>query len=84
MKIDPVSWPINAPYEFVIKNKNDLKNLKVPDPVDPARFEEMRKVVEINKGRIALSVAMEGPMTRAWYLMGLIESCGIYIIILYY
>jgi uroporphyrinogen decarboxylase len=69
-KIDSAAWPINAPVEFIIEDESDLKELKAPDPNLSERYEEMIKVVEMNRGRIALGGVVEGPMTRAWYLHG--------------
>jgi len=69
-KIDPAAWPINAPIEFIIKDNEDLKRLKAPDPNRSERFEEIIEVVKMNRDRISLHGVVEGPMTRAWYLHG--------------
>jgi uroporphyrinogen decarboxylase len=70
-RIDPVSWPLNAPIEpYIIKDESDLKNFKPLDPHRPERYEEMQKVVEMNNGRIALGGVVNAPLTQAWYLHG--------------
>ena len=70
MKKDPASWPIDAPYEFIIKDRNDLKSLNRPDPNSTERYEEQTEVVRLNKGRAALGGVVEGPLVKAWVYHG--------------
>lgn len=72
-KIEPVSWPINAPVEYVIRDKKDLKKYKPPDPNIAERYEEMSKVIEmnnLNNDSIALGGGVFGSLSTAWLLQG--------------
>jgi uroporphyrinogen decarboxylase len=69
-KISPVSFPVDVPVEFIVKNKSDLKKIKPPDPNRPERYEEMAKVLEMNKNRLAVAGFAAGPLIHTWFLHG--------------
>lgn len=69
VKKDPASWPVDFTVQFVIENEDDLKQLKVPDPDRPERYEEIVEIIELNRDRIAIGGGVLGPVTQSWMLM---------------
>jgi uroporphyrinogen decarboxylase len=70
-QMGPAAWPINAPIPpFVLNEPGDLKTCPNPDPDLPERYEDMKKAVEMNRGRVALGGVVNGPLTMAWYNSG--------------
>ena len=48
------SWPIDAPVDFPIKDRSDLKVYRPPDPDLPERLEEIRLAQELAQGEVAI------------------------------
>lgn len=69
-QITDSSWPVNAPIDYPIKNIEDLRKYNPPDPNKNERYEEMSKVIEMNRKRIALGGLLVGPFSTAWLLQG--------------
>jgi len=61
------------PFEFPIKNEEDLKNYKSPDPHKSYRLDLLKEVVEKYKGEKAIVFCLETVFTYAWALVGLEE-----------
>ena len=64
------SWPLDAPVDFPIKTRADLKSYRVPDPSLPGRDAEIRAAREMGNDEIALLGGVSGPLTTIWNLMG--------------
>lgn len=69
-KKDDTSWPIDAPIEYPIKNRDDLKNYIAPDPYANGRIDDVKYGVELANNEIAVIGGISGPLTTAWFLMG--------------
>jgi len=69
-KIESVSWPDDAPIEFPVSSRGDLRRLTVPDLTIPDRDRDIREAMEVGGGRIAILGGVRGPFSQAWYLMG--------------
>ncbi|UCE07786.1 MAG: hypothetical protein JSW07_07070 [bacterium] len=69
------SWPIDAPVDYPIKNRGDLKNYPVPDPTLPGRDSEIKAAVEMDNDDIAILGGVNGPLTTAWLLVGYENIC---------
>jgi len=69
------SWPIDAPVDYPIKNRGDLKNYRVPDPTLAGRDSEIKAAVEMDNDDIAILGGVGGPLTTAWLLMGYENIC---------
>jgi uroporphyrinogen decarboxylase len=69
-QIAPVSWPDDAPVNFPITSREDLKGYKPPDPTQPGRIHDIEAALEIAQGRIAILGGVRGPFSQAWYLLG--------------
>jgi len=69
------SWPIDAPIDYPIKIRKDLKNYHAPDPTLPGRNSEIKAVVEMDNDDIAILGGVSGPLTTAWLLMGYENIC---------
>jgi len=65
------SWPIDAPLDFPIKTREDLKNYSFPDPYLPGRADEIDTAVKKAGKEIAILGGALGPFTAAWSLTGL-------------
>jgi uroporphyrinogen decarboxylase len=64
------SWPIDAPIDYPIKRRDDLKGYVSPDPTLPGRTAEIVAAREMENDNIALLGGVQGPLTTAWLLMG--------------
>jgi uroporphyrinogen decarboxylase len=64
------SWPIDAPIDFPIKSRDDLKHYRPPDPTLPGRDSELRTAISMDKDHIAITGGIGGPFTNAWMLLG--------------
>jgi uroporphyrinogen decarboxylase len=64
------SWPIDAPVYFPIKDEEDFKKYKFPDPWGKGRTANLRKGMAYGGGAIAISAGIDGPLTKVWMLMG--------------
>ena len=69
------SWPLDAPVEYPIKNRADLRNYRVPDPTLPGRDSEIKKAVAMENDSIAVLGGVGGPLSTAWLLLGFEEIC---------
>ncbi len=74
-KKNEASWPIDAPIDYPIKNKTDLKNYKCPDPTLPGRDEDIKAAVKINNDNLAILGGVGGPLATAWLLLGFEKIC---------
>jgi len=64
------SWPIDAPVDYPIKNREDYKNWAPPNPSDSARTIPIKEAIKCNDGGIALLSGVLGPFTCVGMLMG--------------
>lgn len=64
------SWPIDAPIEYPIKTRADLKNYTPPDPTLPGRAAEIEIARDMENDDIALLGGVQGPLTTLWLLLG--------------
>ncbi len=64
------SWPIDAPIEYPIKTRADLKSYSPPDPTLPGRAAEIEIACTMENDNIALLGGVQGPLTTLWLLMG--------------
>ena len=64
------SWPIDAPVDYPIKNREDYKNWAPPNPSDPERAFPLLDAMKSNDGEIALLSGVLGPFTCVGMLMG--------------
>lgn len=69
------SSPIDAPIDYPIKNRGDLKNYCVPDPTLSGRDSEIRVAVEMENDDLAILSGVGGRLTTAWMLMGYENIC---------
>ena len=66
----PSSWPIDAPIDYPIKTRADLRGYRAPDPTLPGRTAEIETARRMDNDGIALLGGVQGPLTTAWLLMG--------------
>ncbi len=64
------SWPIDAPIDYPIKTRADLKGYRPPDPTLPGRTAEIEAARDMYNDDIALLGGVQGPLTTLWLLMG--------------
>jgi uroporphyrinogen decarboxylase len=64
------SWPIDAPIDYPIQVRADLKGYRPPDPSLPGRAAEIVAAREMEHDDIALLGGVQGPLTTLWLLMG--------------
>jgi len=69
------SWPLDAPVDFPIKRRADLKGYRVPDPTLAGRDAEIRAARDMHNDAIALLGGVSGPLTTIWNLMGYEAIC---------
>jgi len=69
------SWPIDAPIDFPIKSRADLKQYTPPDPTLPGREAEIVAARDMDNEDIALLGGVAGPVTTVWNLMGYEAIC---------
>jgi uroporphyrinogen decarboxylase len=65
------SWPIDAPIDFPIKERADLKKYRIPDPELPERMAEIKLAQEMGNGKTAIIGGVQGPLTTAILICGL-------------
>jgi uroporphyrinogen decarboxylase len=71
----PSSWPIDAPIDYPIKSRDDLKAFVPPDPTMSGRAAEIDAASEMPNDGLALLGGVQGPLTTAWLLMGYEAIC---------
>jgi len=69
------SWPIDAPIDYPIKSRADLRGYRPPDPTLPGRTGEIEAARDMPNDDIALLGGVQGPLTTAWLLMGYENIC---------
>lgn len=69
-KVTPCSWPIDAPIDYPIKAREDLRWYRRPDPMAAGRLDDILLALEISEGDIAILGGVQGPLTTAWLLAG--------------
>jgi len=69
-KTNDSSWPFGSPVNYSIKNADDLKSFKIPDPGDESRYYPIRESIENNKKSIAIIGGVGGPFTVAAVMIG--------------
>ncbi|TFG58867.1 MAG: hypothetical protein E4H36_14845, partial [Spirochaetales bacterium] len=65
------SWPTDAPVDFPIKGREDLKKYRLPDPELPERLSEIRLAQSMAGDRAAIVGGVSGPLTTATLICGL-------------
>ena len=65
------SWPMDAPVDFPLKDWDDLRTYKLPDPELPERMAEIERAQKLVGDRIAIVGGVQGPLTTAILLCGL-------------
>jgi uroporphyrinogen decarboxylase len=67
-----VTWPIDAPVDFPIKDRNDWRNYIMPDPEIPSRLDGIKTTVKLAKEKnMAIAGSIRGPYSAAMLLMGI-------------
>jgi uroporphyrinogen decarboxylase len=74
-KKDKAAWPIDAPIDYPIKSRDDLKKYCPPDPTLPGRTSEIEIAREMFNDDIALLGGVVGPFSGIWMLMGYERIC---------
>jgi uroporphyrinogen decarboxylase len=64
------AWPIDAPIDYPLRTRADLKSYRPPDPTLPGRTAEIETARKLPNDDLALTSAVNGPFTTAWLLMG--------------
>lgn len=72
---DAASWPIDAPIDYPIKTRADLRGYRPPDPTLPGRDAEILAARAANREDLAILGGVQGPLTTAWLLMGYENIC---------
>lgn len=72
---EPTSWPIDAPIDYPIKTRADLKCYCRPNPTLPGRDAEIKAARDMDNDDIALLGGVQGPLSTAWLLMGYEHIC---------
>jgi uroporphyrinogen decarboxylase len=67
---DEAAWPIDAPIDYPIKSRADLKKYQPPDPTLPGREDEIITALAVENGGIAITGGVGGPFSTAWNLLG--------------
>jgi len=65
-------WPVMVQIDVPIKNREDWKNYRLPDPDAPHRVKMIRDAVKANEQDLAVIAGFLGPFTMMyWYFMDL-------------
>jgi uroporphyrinogen decarboxylase len=65
------SWPMDAPVDFPVKDREDLKRYRIPDPELPERMAEIELAQDLAGDRAAVVGGVQGPLTTAILISGL-------------
>ena len=64
---DDAAWPIDAPIDFPLKTRNDLRRYVPPDPMAEGRLDEILTAVAVNRAlgdkAVAILGGVTGPLT---------------------
>jgi uroporphyrinogen decarboxylase len=69
------AWPIDAPIAYPITSRSDLARYKAPDPTLPDRASQIETAFQVENDSLAITSGVDGPFTRAWFLMGYEQMC---------
>jgi len=69
------SWPFDAPVDYPISAREDLRRYRLPDPTLPGRTAELAAFWQTGHDDLALTAGVSGPLTRAWHLLGYERIC---------
>jgi uroporphyrinogen decarboxylase len=69
------SWPIDAPVDFPIAERSQLRGYRPPDPTLPGRDSEIRRAIEAENDGLAILGGVGGPFSTAWMLLGYERIC---------
>ena len=69
------SWPIDAPIDYPVKSREDLRRYRPPDPTLPGRDAEIKRAGEMENDNLALLGGVSGPLITAWLLLGYERIC---------
>ena len=73
---DEAAWPIDAPVDFPLKNRDDWKKYIMPDPNIEGRTDQIKTAVKLGKeSRISVGGTVRGPFTGTWLLFGYDVFC---------
>jgi uroporphyrinogen decarboxylase len=72
---DAASWPIDAPIDYPIKTRADLRGYRPPDPTLAGRDSEIVAAGSAPRDDLAILGGVQGPLTTAWLLMGYENIC---------
>ena len=68
------SWPIDAPVDYPLKTRADLRGYAPPDPSAPGRLDDIETALAMNRAlgdrAVAVLGGVGGPMTVSWMLTG--------------
>ena len=64
------AWPIDAPIDYPIKTREDLKRYVPPDPTRPGRLSEIEVGLQMDNDNLMILGGVTGPFTTAWLLTG--------------
>jgi len=65
-------WPVMVQIDVPIKNRQDWKNYRLPDPQAPHRVKMIQDAVKANESDLAIIAGFLGPFTMMyWYFMDL-------------
>jgi uroporphyrinogen decarboxylase len=69
------SWPIDAPVNYPIRDRAEMRAYRPPDPTLPGRDSEIRKAAAMENDDIAILGGVNGPLITAWMLLGYERIC---------
>jgi len=69
------SWPFDAPVDYPISGREDLRRYRLPNPTLPGRNAELAAFWQTGHDDLALTAGVSGPFTRAWHLLGYERIC---------
>lgn len=66
------TWPMDAPVDYPLKEKEDLKNYVWPDPMQKERLKEVESGLRIAREKqMAVIGSVRGPFSSTWMLIGI-------------
>ena len=69
-----VNWPADAPVDFSIKTREDLRNFHWPYPEDESRLDGIKTAVRLGKEKDIFVVgSIRGPFSSTWLVTGFNE-----------